>query len=206
MGERKLKNTVYDLISGQCSVKESVHKTYVKNLYLIPTDINLAGAEIELADESNRNFILKKEVDFIQNDYDFILIDCPPSLSILTLNALTTSNTVLVPLQCEFFALEGLSQLWHTINIVEKKMNSSLKMEGIVFTMYDARTNLASQVMANVKASLNTKIFNTVIPRNIKLAEAPSHGLAIIDYDSKSVGSKAYRNLAKEVIEREATI
>ena len=150
-----------------------------------------------------KEYILKNEVDYIQDDFDFIIIDCPPSLNMLTINAMTTANTILVPIQCEYYALEGLSQLIHTINLVQTRLNPSLEMEGVVFTMYDARTNLSLQVVENVKGNLNTTIYKTIIPRNIRLAEAPSHGLPINLYDSKSAGAESYRLLAKEVIERE---
>ena len=146
---------------------------------------------------------MKNEVDYIKEDFEFILIDCPPSLNMLTINAMTTADTVLVPIQCEYYALEGLSQLIHTINLVKTRLNPSLQMEGVVFTMYDARTNLSLQVVEDVKSNLNTNIYKTIIPRNIRLAEAPSHGLPINLYDTKSTGAESYRLLAKEVIERE---
>lgn len=200
--KEKIDNTIYDLMLGECTIKESIIKTNIENLMLIPSNVNLAGAEIELLSINEREYILKNEVDYIQDDYDFIVIDCPPSLSMLTINAMTTANTVLVPIQCEYYALEGLSQLIYTIKLVQKRLNPSLHMEGVVFTMYDARTNLSLQVVENVKSNLNTTIYKTIIPRNIRLAEAPSHGLPINLYDTKSSGAESYRLLAKEVIER----
>ena len=147
-------------------------------------------------------YILKSAVDYIKEDYDFIIIDCPPSLNMLTVNAMTTADTVLVPIQCEYYALEGLSQLIHTINLVQERLNPELQIEGVVFTMYDVRTNLSNQVVETVKENLDTKIYNTMIPRNIRLAEAPSYGIPINMYDSKSAGAESYRNLAKEIIAR----
>ncbi len=200
--KEEIENTVYELMLGECTVRESVHKTEIEKLFLIPSNVNLAGAEIELLEIKEKEYILKNEIDYIQDDYDFLVIDCPPSLNMLTINAMTTANTVLVPIQCEYYALEGLSQLIHTIQLVQKRLNPSLEMEGVVFTMYDARTNLSLQVVENVKSNLNTTIYKTIIPRNIRLAEAPSHGLPINLYDSKSAGAESYRLLAKEVIDR----
>lgn len=198
-----LENTVYELMLGECTIRKSMVQTEIENLYLIPSNVNLAGAEIELLGIDEKEYILKNEVDYIQDDFDFIIIDCPPSLNMLTINAMTTANTILVPIQCEYYALEGLSQLIHTINLVQTRLNPSLEMEGVAFTMYDARTNLSLQVVENVKSNLNTTIYKTIIPRNIRLAEAPSHGLPINLYDGKSAGAESYRLLAKEVIERE---
>lgn len=200
--KEELENTVYELMIGNCTIRESIQQTKIKNLSLIPSDINLAGAEIELLDINEKEYILKNEVDYVQDDFEYIIIDCPPSLSMLTINAMTTANTVLVPIQCEYYALEGLSQLIHTINLVQQRLNADLHMEGVVFTMYDARTNLSLQVVENVKNNLNTNIYKTIIPRNIRLAEAPSYGLPINLYDTKSAGAESYRLLAKEVIER----
>lgn len=198
-----LDNTIYELMLGECTIRKSMVQTEIENLFLLPSNVNLAGAEIELLGIEEKEYILKNEVDYIQDDFDFIIIDCPPSLNMLTINAMTTANTILVPIQCEYYALEGLSQLIHTINLVQTRLNPSLEMEGVVFTMYDARTNLSLQVVENVKGNLNTTIYKTIIPRNIRLAEAPSHGLPINLYDSKSAGAESYRLLAKEVIERE---
>ena len=195
-------NTVYNLMLDECSISESIEKTVVDNVSVIPYNVNLAGAEIELLGINDKEYILKSAVDYIKDDYDFIIIDCPPSLNMLTVNAMTTADTVLVPIQCEYYALEGLSQLIHTINLVQERLNPELQIEGIVFTMYDVRTNLSNQVVETVKENLDTKIYNTMIPRNIRLAEAPSYGIPINMYDSKSAGAESYRNLAKEIIAR----
>lgn len=201
--KNEVKNTIYELMLGECSVGESIIKTAIDNLYLLSSNVNLAGAEIELLDIKEKEYILKNEIDYVQDDFDFIIIDCPPSLSMLTVNAMTTANTILVPIQCEYYALEGLSQLMHTIDLVQRRLNPNLEMEGVVFTMYDGRTNLSLQVVENVKNNLDTKIYNTIIPRNVRLAEAPSYGLPINIYDSKSTGAESYRALAQEVIARE---
>ena len=186
----------------ECSINESIQDTVVKGLRLIPSNVNLAGAEIELLGINDKEYILKTAVDYIRDDYDFIVIDCPPSLNMLTVNAMTTADTVLVPIQCEYYALEGLSQLIHTINLVQERLNPNLQMEGVVFTMYDVRTKLSNQVVENVKENLDTKIYETMIPRNIRLAEAPSYGIPINMYDSKSAGAESYRKLAKEIVGR----
>lgn len=198
----KVENTVYNLMLDECTIGESIEKTVVDNLSVIASNVNLAGAEIELLGIKDKEYILKSNVDYIRDDYDFILIDCPPSLNMLTVNAMTTADTVLVPIQCEYYALEGLSQLIHTINLVQERLNPDLQIEGVVFTMYDVRTNLSNQVVETVKDNLDTKIYNTMIPRNIRLAEAPSYGIPINLYDSKSAGAESYRNLAAEIIER----
>ena len=201
--KENVENSVYELMLGECSIQEIMIKTEIENLYILPSNVNLAGAEIELIGVNEREYILKNEVDYIKDNFDFIIIDCPPSLNMLTINAMTTANTVLVPIQCEYYALEGLSQLIYTINLVQERLNPELQMEGIVFTMYDARTNLSLQVVENVKNNLNTtNIYKTIIPRNIRLAEAPSHGKPINLYDNKSTGAESYRLLAEEVIER----
>ena len=198
----ELENTVYELMLDECTIKESLVKTEFENLDLIPSNVNLAGAEIELLGINEKEYILKNAVDYIKDDYDFVIIDCPPSLNMLTVNALTTANTVLVPIQCEYYALEGLSQLLHTISLVKERLIENLQIEGVVFTMYDARTNLSLQVVENVKNNLDTTIYKTIIPRSVRLAEAPSHGLPINKYDSRSTGAESYRMLAKEVIDR----
>ena len=200
--KESVENTVYELILGECTIKESISKTVVDNLTIIPSNVNLAGAEIELLGINDKEYILRTAVDYIRDDYDFIIIDCPPSLNMLTVNAMTTADTVLVPIQCEYYALEGLSQLIHTINLAQERLNPKLQIEGVVFTMYDVRTNLSNQVVDTVKENLDTKIYNTMIPRNIRLAEAPSYGIPINMYDSKSAGAESYRNLAKEIIDR----
>ena len=197
-------NTVYELMLDECTIKEAMRKVDidgVENLSIIPANVNLAGAEIELLGINDKEFILKNAVDYIADDYDYIFIDCPPSLNMLTVNAMTTADSVLVPIQCEYYALEGISQLLHTIDLVHNRLNEKLKINGVVFTMYDGRTNLSNEVVASVKNNLNTKIYKTIIPRNVRLAEAPSHGLPINIYDPKSAGAESYRNLAKEIIE-----
>lgn len=195
-------NTIYQLILGECSFDEALIHTEFEYLDLIPSNVNLAGAEIELLNIENREYVLHNEIEKIKDNYDFIIIDCPPSLNMLTVNAMTTASTVLVPIQCEYYALEGLSQLIHTIDLVRDRLNKRLKMEGVVFTMYDSRTNLSAQVVENVKSHLNQKVYRTVIPRNIRLAEAPSYGQPINIYDPKSAGAESYLALAEEVIDR----
>ncbi len=198
-----LENTVYELLIGECEVEDCLIKNVIENLDIIPSNVNLSGAEIELIGIEKKEFILRKKTEKIRDDYDFIIIDCPPSLNMLTINAMTTADSILVPIQCEYYALEGLSQLMHTIALVKKRLNPYLEMEGVVFTMFDARTNLSLQVVENVKDNLKQNIYKTVIPRNVRLAEAPSHGLPITMYDSKSAGAEGYRQLAQEVISRE---
>ena len=209
VNKNELENTVYELMLDECSIKESMVDTVVDGMKIIPSNVNLAGAEIELLGIEDKEYILKNAVDYVRDDYDFIIIDCPPSLNMLTINAMTTADSVLVPIQCEYYALEGLSQLIHTIDLVQqtvelvrKKLNPQLELEGVVFTMYDVRTKLSNQVVENVRTNLDTKIYDTLIPRNIRLAEAPSHGLPINMYDTKSAGAESYRMLAKEVMER----
>ena len=194
--------TVYDLIVGEADIEQVLQKNVFDNLDVLPTNIDLSGAEIELIDAENKEYILRDEIFKIKDNYDFIIIDCPPSLSMLTINAMTTADTVLVPIQCEYYALEGLSQLMKTIELVKSRLNERLEMEGVVFTMYDARTNLSLQVVENVKDNLNQTIYKTIIPRNIRLAEAPSHGLPINFYDPKSTGAESYMLLADEVIHK----
>ena len=197
-----VERTVYDLIIGRASVEECLCKEVFENLDLLPTNIDLSAAEIELIGVENKEFIIRDEVAKIRGNYDFVIVDCPPSLSMLTINAMTTADTVLVPIQCEYYALEGLSQLMHTIDLVKERLNPDLEMEGVVFTMYNARTNLSLQVVENVKDNLDQTIYKTIIPRNIRLAEAPSHGLPINIYDPKSSGAESYMLLAEEVIHK----
>ncbi len=194
--------TVYDLILGETNIQNAIVKDVIENLDVLPTNIDLAAAEIELIGVDEKEFIIKKAVEGVKDNYDFIVIDCPPSLSMLTINAMTTANSVLVPIQCEYYALEGLSQLIHTIELVKERLNPDLSIEGVVFTMYDARTNLSLQVVENVKDNLQQSIYKTIIPRNIRLAEAPSHGLPINLYDAKSTGAESYMLLAEEVINK----
>ena len=196
-----LENTIYELILGECSISDCIVKSVVENVSVIPSNVNLAAAEIELIGVDKKEYILKNEVDYVKDDFDFIIIDCPPSLNMLTINSMTTADSVLVPIQCEYYALEGLSQLIHTVNLVKERLNPELSMEGVVFTMYDSRTNLSMQVVENVKQNLSQRVYNTLIPRNIRLAEAPSFGMPINMYDPKSAGAEAYMNLAQEVIE-----
>ena len=198
-----VEKTVYDLIIGEAQIEEIICKEVLENLDVLPTNIDLSAAEIELIGIENKEYIIKNEVEKVKENYDFIIIDCPPSLSMLTINAMTTADSVLVPIQCEYYALEGVSQLIHTIELVKERLNSNLEIEGVVFTMYDARTNLSLQVVENVKDNLNQNIYKTIIPRNIRLAEAPSYGMPINQYDPKSSGAESYRLLADEVIEKE---
>ena len=195
-----LDNTVYELMLSECSIKECILKDVIDGVSIIPSNVNLAAAEIELIGVDRKEYILKREVEWIKDSFDYIIIDCPPSLSMLTINAMTTADTVLVPIQCEYYALEGLSQLIHTINLVKERLNPDLDIEGVVFTMYDSRTNLSVQVVENVMRNLSQKVFQTLIPRNIRLVEAPSYGMPINAYDPKSAGAEAYMQLAEEVI------
>lgn len=198
--KNQIEDTIYELILGYSAINETIIRNVMDRLDMIPSNVNLAGAEIELIGKERKESILKKELDFIREDYDYILIDCPPSLNILTVNAMVASDTVLVPIQCEFYALEGLSQLIYTINLIRERINRELEIEGLVFTMYDGRTNLSQQVVENVKANVKQRVYETVIPRNIRLAEAPSYGEPITLYDTRSTGAEAYRNLAKEFL------
>ena len=197
----EVENTIYELILDECSIEECIKKNILENVSLIPSNVNFAAAEVELIGLEKAEFRLKNAVDWIRDQYDYILIDCPPSLSTLTVNALTASDSVLVPIQCEYYALEGLSQLIHTINLIKDRLNNKIGIEGVVFTMYDSRTNLSTQVVESVRANFAYKVFDTVIPRNTRLAEAPSYGMPILLYDPKATGSEAYRSLAREVIE-----
>lgn len=202
INKEEVENTTYELLIGECGLEDCLIKNVIDNLDIIPANVNLSGAEIELIGIEKKEFILRRKIESIRNNYDFVIIDCPPSLNMLTINAMTTADSILVPIQCEYYALEGLSQLMHTITLVKKRLNPYLEMEGVVFTMFDARTNLSLQVVENVKDNLKQNIYKTVIPRNVRLAEAPSHGLPITLYDSKSAGAEGYRQLAQEVIDR----
>ena len=195
--------TVYEVMLREIDIKEAIISNVFDNLDVLPSNVNLAGAEIDLIDVERREYVLKESIETVRDNYDYVILDCPPSLSMLTVNAMSAANTVLVPIQCEYYALEGLTQLIHTINLVKKKLNPELELEGVVFTMYDSRTNLSLQVVENVKDNLKQNIYKTIIPRNIRLAEAPSHGLPINIYDPKSTGAESYRLLAEEVMSRE---
>ena len=198
-----VEKSIYELIIGEVDIKEVINKEVLENLDIIPTSIDLSAAEIELIGVDDKEYILRNAIDQVKDQYDFVIIDCPPSLSMLTINAMTTADSVIVPIQCEYYALEGLSQLIHTVELVKDRLNSKLEIEGVVFTMYDARTNLSLQVVENVKENLDQNIYKTIIPRNVRLAEAPSYGKPINLYDSRSTGAESYRLLAEEVIGRE---
>ena len=194
--------TVYDMLIGTASAEDCVIRTEFGKLYAIPSNVDLAGAEIELMDSEDREYLLKRAIKSIKKDYDYILIDCPPSLSLLTLNALCAADSVLIPVQCEYYALEGLTQLLKTINLVTERINKDLVINGIVFTMFDARTNLSTDVVKNVRENLDVHVYKSVIPRNVRLAESPSYGLPVIRYDSHSTGARSYRELAREFVKR----
>ena len=200
--KKSLKGTIKEVLTGEMNIKDVVLTTEYENTSIIPTNVSLSGAEFDLYNDEGSEYNLKDALKELTNDYDYILIDCPPSLNMLTINAMTTADSVLVPIQCEYYALEGLSQLIHTIDLVQQRLNPNLKIDGVVFTMYDVRTNLSVQVVENVRSNLDAKIYDTLIPRNIRLAEAPSHGVPINMYDTRSAGTESYRALAKEVIER----
>ena len=200
--KQTLENTVYELFIGECTFSECLTDSAVDNLNVIPSNVNLSGAEIDLIGVENREYILKNILDTIKDLYEYIIIDCPPSLNVLTVNAMVAADSVIVPIQCEYYALEGLSQLIHTINLIQDRLNKNLEIDGIVFTMYDSRTNLSTEVVENVKENIHLHIYKTLIPRNVRLAEAPSYGIPIHMYDGKSAGAIAYKNLAQEVIEK----
>jgi chromosome partitioning protein len=195
-----VKHCIYDVLIDEAPAEQSILPTLLENLFLIPATIQLAGVEIELSQVISREKRLKSALQTVKHRFDYIFIDCPPSLGIITLNALSAAQSVLIPIQCEFYALEGLGQLLNTIRIVQKHLNKGLEIEGVLLTMYDARTNLSSQVMEEVKKYFQTKVYNTVIPRNIRLSEAPSHGQPIIVYDARSRGAECYNELAREVV------
>lgn len=197
----KVESTSYELLLGNVKIEDTITLSIVENLFVVPSERGLAGAEIELIGKEDREYILKKEVDRIRDDYDFIIIDCPPSLNTLTVNAMTTADSIIVPIQCEYYALEGLSELMYTIQLVKERLNTELEIEGVVFTMYDARTCLSLQVVENVKENIDKNIYKSIIPRNVRLAEAPSYGQPINLYSPRSAGAEAYRALADEVIE-----
>ena len=192
--------SVYDVLIGETEVEETLQETIIKNLRICPSNISLAGAEVQLVPMMSREQRLKTKLDKVKDKYDYILIDCPPSLGLITLNAFTASDSVLIPIQCEYFALEGLGQLLNTVNLVKKHLNKNLDIEGALLTMYDARTNLSNQVVKEVKKYFENKVYKTVIPRNVRLSEAPSYGMPITVYDPKSKGAKAYEKFAKELL------
>jgi chromosome partitioning protein len=198
----ELETTTYDLLINECPVRDVIFESSAQNVDIIPTNINLAGAEVELVNAISRENILRGAIEEIKDEYDYIIIDCPPSLGLLTINALTASDGIIIPIQGEYYALEGLSQLVETINIVKKKLNPDIEIVGVVLTMFDMRTQLSKQVREEVEDYFGKKVFKTIIPRNVRLAEAPSHGLAISDYDKASKGAKAYEALAAEVLKR----
>ena len=197
---KELELSVYDILVGDTIFEETIEKTAIKNLSVCPSNISLAGAEVQLVSMMSREQRLKVKLDEIKDQYDYILIDCPPSLGLITLNAFTASDTVLIPVQCEYYALEGLGQLLNTVNLVKKHLNKNLEIEGALLTMYDARTNLSNQVVKEVKKYFEGKVYKTVIPRNVRLSEAPSYGMPISLYDPRSKGAKAYEKLSKEFL------
>ena len=199
-----MENSVYDILVGEIGFDETIQETAIKNLKICPSNISLAGAEVELVSMMSREQRLKTKLDVIKDQYDYILIDCPPSLGLITLNAFTASDSVLIPVQCEYFALEGLGQLLNTVNLVKKHLNKNLEIEGALLTMYDARTNLSNQVVKEVKKYFENKVYKTVIPRNVRLSEAPSYGMPISIYDARSKGAKAYDKLTKEFLKNNA--
>lgn len=201
--KNKVKKSVYQMIIGECTIKECILDSVIDGLKVVPSSVQLAGADIELIGLANKEHILEEKIKEVIDDYDYIIVDCPPSLNVLTVNAMTAANSIIVPIQCEFYALEGLSQLLYTINLVRERLNPNLVMDGVVFTMYDARTNLSLQVVENVRKNLKQNIFATIIPRNVRLAEAPSHGLPICLYDKKSPGAEAYDALCEEVLQND---
>ena len=203
INKSKVKKSVYNLLVEDIDIKDCIIDSVIDNLKVVPSSIQLSGADIELIGLENKEQIFKNKIKDIVDDYDYIIVDCPPSLNVLTVNAMTAADSVIVPIQCEFYALEGLSQLLYTINLVKERLNPNLVMDGVVFTMYDARTNLSLQVVENVRKNLKQNIFTTIIPRNVRLAEAPSHGLPICLYDNKSVGAESYDALALEVLEND---
>ena len=193
--------TMYELLLGECSVKEAIHHTEFKNLDVIPSNVDLSGAEVDLVYVENRENVLKEALNPVRQDYDYVFIDCPPSLGLLTVNALTATNSIIIPIQCEYFALVGLGQLMNTVRLIKMHLNTNLEIEGVLLTMKDARSNLVNQVAEEIHNYFKEKVYKTFIPRNIRLAEAPSHGQPINFYDFKSRGAQAYRDLAEEFLE-----
>ena len=195
-----VEKSIYDVLINETDIRTVIRETMMENLYICPANIQLVGAEVELVNQIMRESRLKESLNDIRDEYDYILIDCPPSLGLLTLNSLTAADTILVPIQCEYYALEGLTQLMSTVKLVRKHLNSTLQVEGVVLTMFDARTNLSLEVVESVRNHFNDKVYGTLIPRNVRLSEAPSYGLPIILYDKSSKGAESYMSLAKEVI------
>lgn len=195
--------SLYDVLINEQDIEDTLRETVQKKLKVCPSNVNLAGAEVELVSLMSREYRLKEQLDKIKDKYDYILIDCPPSLGLITLNAFTAADSVLIPVQCEYYALEGLGQLINTINLVKKHLNKSLEIEGAVLTMYDIRTNLSNQVVKEVKRYFENKVYKTVIPRNVRLSEAPSYGMPITIYDARSKGAKSYEKLAKEFLKNQ---
>ena len=200
VNREEVEYTIYETLTGDCNIGQSMIVDVIDNLSLVPSSVNLSGVEVDFIDLDKPQQVLKGIVRSIRKKFDFIIIDCPPALGMLTINALTAADTVIVPIQCEFYAIEGLSQLMRTIDLVKKKLNKNLEIEGVVFTMYDSRNNLSEEVVSSVRAGLDEIIYDTIVPRNVRLAEAPSYGLPINLYDTRSSGAKAYRELADEVI------
>ena len=200
--EKEFESSVYDVLINDISMKATILQTNIKNLYICPSDINLAGAEVELVSMMSREQRLKEKLEEVRDMFDYVIIDCPPSLGLITLNAFTAANSVLIPVQCEYYALEGLGQLINTINLVKKHLNKDLKIEGALLTMFDIRTNLSNQVVNEVNKYFENKVFKTVIPRNVKLSEAPSYGLPIALYDPRSKGAKCYEKFGRELIKK----
>lgn len=198
--KRDIKKCIYDNLINEVPMQETIKSTAYDNLALVPATIQLAGAEIELVSLMNREGRLKNSLERVKHEYDYVLIDCPPSLGLLTINALTAASSVIIPIQCEFYALEGVTMLMNTIQLVQRNLNPALKLEGVVMTMFDSRTNLAQDVVEEVKKYFTSKMYQTIVPRNVRLSEAPSHGQPVIDYDSKSKGAQVYMELAREVI------
>ncbi len=202
VGSDRDKPGIYEVITGKNTMNEVIQETTVRNLCVVSSDINLAGANIELISAEGREYFLKNAVDLVRENWDYVFIDCPPSLGILTLNGLTAAQQVIIPMQCEYFALEGLSLLLKTIQQVQKTFNKGLSLGGIIFTMYDSRTRLAHEVIQEVTGYFKDKVFRTVIPRNVRLSEAPSHAVPISQYDTTCIGAKSYQKLAQEVLNR----
>ncbi len=198
--DKDIEPSTYDILVNEVELEEAMQDTIIKNLKVCPANMNLAGAEVELVSMMSREQRLKEKVDIIKEKFDYVFIDCPPSLGLITLNAFTASNSVLIPVQCEYFALEGLGQLLNTINLVKKHLNKEIKIEGALLTMYDIRTNLSNQVVKEVKKYFENKVYKTVIPRNVRLSEAPSYGMPITEYDPRSKGAKSYIKFAKEFL------